>query len=441
MTAIRTNKKSNTRIRPDVASRIVELSMQHPAFGAKRLLPLLKQENIDVSASSIYNILKRHGLGNRRNRLAKINDRDTLEPHLPKAGDRTEPLKEPGISSTEKPSPEEMARPRPPAGVRRRAGRRILLSSRQPAKTGRPALPALALINLLLLAVLVYAGIHTMQIVRGAVQNPQAVSAVPEPAAPRALSAGFTSRRQLQDYRIIWERGLFHAGSAAGAAAVQIGAVEKLRPARQDFPFVLLGTVVADRPGLSLAVIEDRRLQKQAVYREGDTAGAARIKKILRDQVVIATAGGDQLLSVAIFQSPRHLKPLINERQPSVATASSPKNPATGVPDNNPWLFSLAFEDLAVSLADTSLVLQQARFSDYVKNNEPKGFRIAQIAPNSILYKMGLRNGDVIRGVNGEAVSGKEQAEDVFRTIAQGGVVEIKIKRRRRTRYISLNVE
>jgi hypothetical protein len=62
-----------------VEARIVELSLQNPEFSAKHLLRLLAQEEIDVSISSVYNILKRHGLQNRKNRLERIKVKQAVE--------------------------------------------------------------------------------------------------------------------------------------------------------------------------------------------------------------------------------------------------------------------------------------------------------------------------------------------------------------------------
>ena len=65
-------KKTVSRITPEVEVRIVALSLQNPEFGAKRLMPLLSVENIDVSASTVYNLLKRNGLSSREKRLSKL---------------------------------------------------------------------------------------------------------------------------------------------------------------------------------------------------------------------------------------------------------------------------------------------------------------------------------------------------------------------------------
>ena len=66
-------KKIVSKIRGKLEKKVVELSLENPDFGARRLISLLKQENISTSPSTVYTILKRHGLQNRDKRYAKLN--------------------------------------------------------------------------------------------------------------------------------------------------------------------------------------------------------------------------------------------------------------------------------------------------------------------------------------------------------------------------------
>jgi type II secretory pathway component PulC len=54
---------------------------------------------------------------------------------------------------------------------------------------------------------------------------------------------------------------------------------------------------------------------------------------------------------------------------------------------------------------------------------------------------MGLRSRDVIVGIDDESITGPDQAADFFQRLGDGGEVTIKLKRRRRTRQIKLNIE
>lgn len=75
------NKKVALRIANNIERRIAYLSLCHPDFGARRLLPILKKENIDVSTSTVYRILKRHGQQNRSMRISKIEAQQRVDIH------------------------------------------------------------------------------------------------------------------------------------------------------------------------------------------------------------------------------------------------------------------------------------------------------------------------------------------------------------------------
>ena len=71
---VQVRKSASVAVSPAVEDRIVEISLQNPDFGAKRLLPLLQENSIEISASRVYGILKRRGLQTRKLRLAKLDE-------------------------------------------------------------------------------------------------------------------------------------------------------------------------------------------------------------------------------------------------------------------------------------------------------------------------------------------------------------------------------
>ena len=68
-----------------------------------------------------------------------------------------------------------------------------------------------------------------------------------------------------------------------------------------DVSLKLIGTAVADDPELSMAIIEIRGTRKQSYIREGDWVGGVRIKKILRNRLIIDY--GKKEIKVAMLQS------------------------------------------------------------------------------------------------------------------------------------------
>ena len=85
--------------------------------------------------------------------------------------------------------------------------------------------------------------------------------------------------------------------------------------------------------------------------------------------------------------------------------------------------------------------MQQMPVTPYMQGEQAAGFRITSIPRDSVLRKMGLRSRDVIVGIDDETITGPDQASDFFQRLAGGGEVTIKLKRRRRTRQIKLNIQ
>ena len=60
---------------PEVEQRILEVSLEHPAWGCNRLCDQLKLEGINISAITIQKILNRHDMGDRYSRWLKLEER------------------------------------------------------------------------------------------------------------------------------------------------------------------------------------------------------------------------------------------------------------------------------------------------------------------------------------------------------------------------------
>ena len=98
-------------------------------------------------------------------------------------------------------------------------------------------------------------------------------------------------------------------------------------------------------------------------------------------------------------------------------------------------------QEVATAFEDSEKLLDEVKVIPYKQGDQAAGFRFNRIPAKNIFRKMGLRSRDVVMGVNGEAISGPDQAEDFIRTLAEGGEVTIKIRRRRRTRQLKSNIE
>jgi type II secretion system protein C len=457
------------KIPPEVEDRIVEISLQNPDCGARRLIPLLQQEGIVVSASAVYRILKRNDLENRQKRLLKLETMQAPKTPPEHEIEGPEPIieasqTEPATSVDEAPEPvlePAVAVPVPPVGKTPAPAEEpesipepAVAEGAEPAKHRRLPLRKAPIITikkrghwvfyplyLFLFLLIGYLGWNAVQTFQYARLETGTLTVEESAATDRkAKTESVASVQPLKGYRQIWERNLFNTGKVKESDSEDKIALAKLAPANKGLGLELVGTVVADDPSLSRAIIDNRSIRKQEAYREGDNAGKVKIKRILRNNVVITTANGDELLTVEIKESGKRA-PAIRSPYIGSQSSSAQQSIRTRRLSARTSSISLKREEVADSLADIDGLMQQMSVTPYTQGEQASGFRITNIPRDSVLRKMGLRSRDVIVGIDDETITSPNQAADFLQRLVGGGEVTIKFKRRRRTRQIKLNIE
>jgi general secretion pathway protein C len=85
--------------------------------------------------------------------------------------------------------------------------------------------------------------------------------------------------------------------------------------------------------------------------------------------------------------------------------------------------------------------MEQVKVMPNFNNGEPEGFRLSGIKTDSLVRKMGLRNGDVITGVNGNPIRTMEDAMGFYQQLGGADNVTLQVKRRGRERNIEYNIK
>ncbi|MCG6918838.1 MAG: hypothetical protein LJE89_14995 [Deltaproteobacteria bacterium] len=280
--------------------------------------------------------------------------------------------------------------------------------------------------DIFVLSLIVYFGVNAFMAI---LDSRLAPTSVKEREAIRVSRKAEAQLKPLQDYAIITERNLF-GGSSQGLSEVQAEKVdiEGMPVAVQSLGLKLVGTVVANKPDESSAIIEDLTSRKQEVYREGDEVKNTRIKKILRHNVIINTGTRDEVLT------------MLPDESTAKSSASSRPTPKRPMPSESSSI-QLDREELESQMADLNELMQQVRIRPFMEGKNPAGFLVSNIKPGSLFSKMGLRNGDVIQGVNGETITTPDQAIELYESLMEGGAIDLDIKRGRRTEKLRYAVE
>ena len=274
--------------------------------------------------------------------------------------------------------------------------------------------PFLTVVNLVLITMGAYAGVqlfyslalsqvHVLSIESGSIQNQKATSQKPKVVRP------------LNAYRHIAERNLFGLTSKnKEQPKLDLSAdVATIEPTHLDLR--LWGTVSSDGKQ-AYAVIESKipgqRYLQQKLYQEGDTVLSARIEEIYRDKIVLSVDGDRQVLALEKYKG-----------------AQAGRRRAQRPSSKKPVRYSKTIQHDVIETAFNNLntVMKQA-----VIRPHRKGMYISRIRNKSIFQKLGLRNGDVIVGVNGERLTTVDDALGLYYSLKNGSKVVLDIERRNR---------
>jgi general secretion pathway protein C len=257
----------------------------------------------------------------------------------------------------------------------------------------------------------------------------------PQSAPTESTSRTEATVRPLEDYNIIIERNLFGGSESEPPALEETVSLEDIPTAEKSLGLKLMGTVAGDDAATSFAIIDNKTTRQQELYQEGDKAGEVLIKKILRNKVIVDAGKGEELLTLELEETGKKV-----DFSPAPQSAVRGRRTASGEK-------SLQFEraEVEAALGNVDQVIQDLNITPFMRAGKPTGFRIGKLPRDSILIGMGLRTGDLIIGVNDQAITGPEQAAEFFQTLKQGGDVTIKVGKgrgvRMRGRVIRLKIE
>ena len=88
------------------------------------------------------------------------------------------------------------------------------------------------------------------------------------------------------------------------------------------------------------------------------------------------------------------------------------------------------------SMTDVASLMTQVQIQPHMENGVPAGLALSSIKPNSIFRRMGLRNGDIISGVDGNEISSVDDALRLVDSLKSASNLSVQLKRRGREKNI-----
>ncbi len=259
------------------------------------------------------------------------------------------------------------------------------------------------------------------------------IPAVQPPAASSVdeADADTVAALPLSHYTPITRRDLFNTAEAAKKPAPKPAEKPVTELEQTKLNLQLYGTVTGE-PDRCYAVILDGKRRRQQLYGVGDTVQTATIKQILRNRVVLHVNGKDEVLDIQKRRS---------SGRPARSVASAGARKGSGSTATVTQRISLSRSQVDNAMQNVNTLMRQARVRPYFRNGKPGGLRLTRIRHNSIFRRLGLRNGDIITGVNGDDIKSVDDALKFYSNLKSSPRVSLQIKRRGRLRNLDYTIQ
>jgi len=170
----------------------------------------------------------------------------------------------------------------------------------------------------------------------------------------------------------------------------------------------LKGTMTGDK-ARAQAIIEDVRIKTDRIYRIGAKVENAIIKKIMWDKVILTLDGQEIVLAMG--------------SSTDIASSADPKKlSGPGLPggaDSRQIILNPSAIDEV--LKNISQSQSQVAVQPYLENGKPAGVKLSGPQVDSVMSATGIRSGDIIKSVNGQAIKSINDAMRIYENLKTSG--------------------
>jgi general secretion pathway protein C len=249
-------------------------------------------------------------------------------------------------------------------------------------------------------------------------------------------------QQKMEDNQVIAARNFFDSAMSAPVETVEDGP-ELSDPGLLDGEGVesslrasLVGTIVADDPKWSMAMITDLAASETDVYRVDQTVmQEAEVVAILSRKVILNHNGVLEYLELQEEAKPKG-RPGMKPR-----TAAAKSKVGKGIKKTGKDQWAIDREEIDKTLSNLNSIAMQARIVPSFKNGEANGFKLFAIRPNSLYSKLGIQNGDIIHKINGFAINSPDKALEIYQKLKNARSIDIELTRRGKSKKLNYRIE
>jgi len=287
----------------------------------------------------------------------------------------------------------------------------------------------LSFLKLAMMSILVYAVVKTVTISQNVNE-----ALMPKSAAGNENTAVIEPERtpdaSVHDYSVIVEKDIF--GSSASLEANKLMQVDNTAGTTssgdEELGIALLGTV-AGSPEISRAIVKDLKTNVLNIYKTGDTIVSASVESIEKDGIVLLHEGQRKKIDLRIKESGKQETVIPEITMAKNATQQFEDQPAS---KSNP-----TFAD---KLRYAASMIPKADVKPHIIDGQVEGLRVTGLEDIQGAEDLGLKNGDVIRTVNGQRLDSKQKAYQISKKVRSQTAMDIELMRDNKIKGFSFSL-
>lgn len=189
----------------------------------------------------------------------------------------------------------------------------------------------------------------------------------------------------------------------------------------------LVGTIVGKE---SLVIIEKKGEGVEKTFRVGDTVfDAGVLRQVTRESALISSGSGEFTLAMPKENLPEDGGASRDNAADYQAARNIVWRPDESVRKTGENAWAVDQKAIAHALDNIGQVLSDARLTPVQSRDGVEGFLVNEVAPRGIFDIIGLKNGDILKRVNGFEVTTPEKAVQVLMGLRGETKIEIDIVR------------
>lgn len=200
----------------------------------------------------------------------------------------------------------------------------------------------------------------------------------------------------------------------------------------------LSATMVAEPAEWSFAVLDDGENDEERLMRTNQKIADFTLAAIQRERVVLVKGGSFEC--VVLGEKKKKKKPSRTKTARKSKSSNSSKI-KDGIKKTGKNQYQIDREMLNEQLDDLSKLSKGARVIPHYRDGRPQGFKIVGVRPGSLYSHIGVRSGDVLKGVNGEEITSPNKALELYEQLKNSGNVNVEIERRGRKVALEYTIE